>query len=313
MSQTTKKIDVVYVLGKGSRWNNNEIRFSLRSIEKNLKNYRRIFIIGEDPGFLKKVTVIPCEDIFSPSKNADGNIITKVLRACEERGLTRDFLFINDDHLIMKEINAIDVPYFHKGNMIDFPHEYFELNFWRKRLWRTKNILHKKGYPAFHYDCHTPIVFNKKAFVEAMSNFDYKEGIGYTMKSLYANVVCPEKAVTLKGQKKTLFNHRNVEQTKERVKNAAFVSFNDDSLNPALKQWLYESFPEQSSYEKTLPSGKEVEVLNWYNSGKNIEEGILIYMKYGNSKMVERFLLTCRNDKLKMKKLEIHLKKMLYR
>ncbi len=43
-----EKIDLVYILGKGSKWSDNEIRFSLRSIEKYF-DYRKIFIIGEKP------------------------------------------------------------------------------------------------------------------------------------------------------------------------------------------------------------------------------------------------------------------------
>ena len=38
------KIDVVYVLGTGSKWHNNEIRFSLRALEKNLRDYRHIYV-----------------------------------------------------------------------------------------------------------------------------------------------------------------------------------------------------------------------------------------------------------------------------
>ena len=74
-----KQIDVVYVLGTGSNWDNNEIRFSLRSLAKNLKGMGRVFVVGERPAFLQNVIHIPAKDEFNPNVNADGNIILKVL------------------------------------------------------------------------------------------------------------------------------------------------------------------------------------------------------------------------------------------
>lgn len=41
-------MDVCYVLGIGSLYDNLELRLSLRSLEKNAKNLESIFIIGEN-------------------------------------------------------------------------------------------------------------------------------------------------------------------------------------------------------------------------------------------------------------------------
>ena len=119
--------DVIYVLGTGSRWHNNEIRFSLRSLEKNLMGFRRVFVVGECPGFLQNVIHIPATDIFNPQVNADGNIINKVLTACADERISDDFLFINDDHLVLKPIAVSEVPPLHKGDMTTFNPEYWKL------------------------------------------------------------------------------------------------------------------------------------------------------------------------------------------
>ena len=44
-------MDIVYILGNGSKFNNEEIRYSLRSLEK-FVNFDRVFIVGECPKFL---------------------------------------------------------------------------------------------------------------------------------------------------------------------------------------------------------------------------------------------------------------------
>lgn len=272
-------IDVVYVLGTGSHWNNNELRFSLRAIEKNLLNFRKVLIVGEDPGFLTHdVTVISHPDEIGP-QNADGNIIRKVLRACKEDWLTNDFLFINDDHLVMKPVEAAIVPPFHKGNLAKYPDKYWKENYWRTRLEATKNILVAKGYTANHFDCHTPIVFNKKKFVETMKLFNYPDGVGYTMKSLYGNVNCPG-APMLKREKKKVFKKMKLSEIEASTRDAEFVSFNDDGLNGALKLWLIRNFPVRSRFEATEIDDRVIEIATWFNQGSDYEKGVELYKKY---------------------------------
>ena len=50
---------VVYVLGTGSKWKNYELLYSLRSIEKNLKGFTDVVIVGELPSWIQNVIHIP--------------------------------------------------------------------------------------------------------------------------------------------------------------------------------------------------------------------------------------------------------------
>jgi hypothetical protein len=286
-NQNQKSIDLVYVLGKGSPWENNEIRFSLRSVEKNLKGIRKIWIVGEKPEFIRNINHIPFPDELA--NNADGNIIRKVLRVCQEETLTDNFLFINDDHLILKPVMAIDIPPYHKGDLRTFNKEFFEANFWRGRLWRTMIILLAKGYPALHFDCHTPMVMNKARFPEVISNFDFEKQIGYTMKSLYGNLVYPD-AAQINGEKEVLFRPYILNDIIEKVKDKTFMAFNDEGLKIPLKTWLYLNFPDQSKYEK--PSTDPFfEIMKWIVSEeRDFTSGCQLYDKYGKSKKVKRYL-----------------------
>jgi hypothetical protein len=286
-SKKQKSIDVVYVLGTGSNWRNNEIRFSLRSLDKNLQGIRKVWVVGEKPEFLKNINHIPFPDELP--NNVDGNIIRKVLRVCQEQTLTDNFLFINDDHLIMKPVLAGDIPPYHKGNMESFTKEFFEANFWRGRLFRTKNILLQKGYNALHFDCHLPIVLNKKRFPEVMGMFDYEKNIGFTMKSLYGNIVHPD-GPEIKGQKSVIFRPYVLSDIQDRVKKKMFVAFNDDGLRPPLKTWLYANFPVASKYEKAGEQDPFFEIIAWILSEeKDFASGCLIYDKFGKARKVKKY------------------------
>jgi len=283
----TKKMDVVYVLGNGSKWKNNEIRFSLRSIEKNLSGFRNVVIVGELPDFLQNVIHIKAEDIFNPKKNADGNIITKVLAACNDSRVSDDFLFINDDHLVIQPIHVADVPPLHKGDMTTYKSGYWKLNFWRKRLRRTMEVLRSHGLSTLHFDCHTPIIFNKEKFKDIIPVFNYQDDIGYTMKSLYGNVMYPD-GPFLTDQKKTVFRNYTLSQLNKRLGTCTFMSFNDQGLNHSLKWWLMEYFPEPSSYEKTLPREKIIDLWHWNKQGRPYKFGVELFERYYHHKNLIR-------------------------
>jgi hypothetical protein len=282
-------VDVVYVLGTGSRWDNNEIRFSLRSMVQNLQNYRNVYVVGVLPPFLKNVIHVPVQDIFNPDYNADGNIIHKILQVCKQEGLSENFLFINDDHLIIKPMDAGAIPPYHKGCLTTYPESFFQINPWRKRLHRTMKVLLEHNYPTFHFDCHTPIVLNKTRFPEIMGLFDYTKDIGYTMKSLYANVSC-EGGVLLENQKKTIFHAYNLQEINQRLAEPFFMSFNDDGLNTSLKWWLIDQFTNRSEYEKDGPQDLTFDLYNWVHSGQEYKSGVEVYAKYFKHKnLIELF------------------------
>ncbi len=276
----SKKTDVVYVLGKGSRWNENELRFSLRSITENLSNTGNVFIVGECPNYLENIIHISAPDIFNPAVNADGNITTKILAACEYDRISDTFLFINDDHLVIKPMNIANVPPFHKGQMDTYPDDYWNFNHWCKRLELTKDVLLSKQLPCFNFDCHTPILIDKDKFKTIVAGFDYKTGIGFTTKSIYGNSVLANEGVYLTDQKKTIFKHYKLQEIKERILPAQFLSFNDQGLNDSLKWWLIENFPNKCKYESSEPQDRIFELFFWMKNGMPYQEGVAIFKKY---------------------------------
>jgi hypothetical protein len=300
--------DVVYVLGSGSNWKNNEIRFSLRSLEKNLMEFRKIWVVGEKPEFLKNVHFVPHPDELL--NNADGNIIKKVLRICQEKSLTNNFLFINDDHLVLKPIIAVEIKPYHKGDLQSFTKEFFELNFWRGRLFRTKNILLQKGFSTFHFDCHIPMVINKHKFPQVISQFDFERNIGYTMKSLYGNVMYPD-APLMNGEKVTLFRPYTIKDLKIRTSNALFASFNDDGLTPMLKEWLLETFADPSKFEDEKSMDPSFEIISWLRSEeKDYNVGKMLFDRYGKAKKAKKYFSKSETN-ARYAKLEHKLKELL--
>ncbi|HAN19627.1 MAG: hypothetical protein A2X13_14695 [Bacteroidetes bacterium GWC2_33_15] len=280
------QFDVVYAIGNGSRWHDNELRFSLRAIEKNLKGVRNIVIVGKQPNFIDKnnVIFIPADDPLQ--SNADGNIALKVMKACMDERISEDFLFINDDHIINAPMHVSDIGFYHCGNFESFPETFWHSELHRQRLKRTYEVLRKKGYSTFHFDIHVPIIINKKKFLEIVPTFDFKFDIGYTMKSIYANPVVPANKKEHVGDLKIkIFNFKTLEKLKEIFESATFISYNDNGLNGYLKYFLayYLSLP--SKYETyDMEKDPVIHILEYLSiENRDYKKGVELYNKYGRN------------------------------
>jgi hypothetical protein len=140
--------------------------------------------------------------------------------------------------------------------------------------------LNRNGLTAYHYDCHTPILFNKKLFAQVMAQFPIGEGKGLTMKSLYGNVIYGDNGQQLDGEKQTVFSVYPTEQLHKRLERCQFMAFNDSGLNPSLKVWLYNRFPEKSKWETTDMADRYIEIARWLAGPRDFGEGAALFEKY---------------------------------
>jgi len=275
----TEDIDLVYVLGNGSKWNDNEIRFSLRSVQKNLKGVRNIYVVGECPAFLQNVIHVPAKDIFDPSVNADGNMTHKLLQACNLPQLSDNFLFMNDDFIIMQPMVAAEIPWMHKGDMKDRPEAFWKEQFYRHRLRRTFETLRDRMQTTLQYDYHAPMLMNKNDFRLVMQQYDYAEGIGLTFRSIYGNAMqLPAEHLTT--QKKTVYKNYTSAELVRLTENCGFLGYNDQGLNRSLIYFLWKNFQEQSNFEKNEIEDRTIEICSWLEGERDYWKGVAMFRKY---------------------------------
>lgn len=174
-------MDVVYVLGTGSNWDDNELRFSLRSIYSNLEGIRDVYVIGTRPAWLRNVIHIPAKDLNTCK---EANIRDKVLIACAIPELSQQFLHMHDDHLLLAPSHINNVDYWRGSRLIDFANRIKPGNY-RNHVINTAQVLAAAGRATWNYDLHVPIVYDKELFPQAMGAYDWNKC--YTVKSLYCN------------------------------------------------------------------------------------------------------------------------------
>lgn len=233
-------MDIVYTLGTGSEWDNNEIRYSLRSIEKHLKGYNKVFIVGECPEWLTNVIHIP----FKESGHASKNILDKLLLACNDERVSENFMFFNDDFFLIKATSTNNYPYYYQNQL---PREIKSDSYYDEYVVNTHVELKKRGLPAFNFDVHHPIIYNKKKFIDILSQYDFSKKL--VIKSIYCNHQRIEGKFIgdckIKGSIK-------IEHIVSVLRNRHIFSTGNDSVtNPQsdLPNYIKNQFPIKSKYE----------------------------------------------------------------
>lgn len=223
-------IDLLYPLGNGSRLKDFELRMSLRSMERHLKGFDKVWIVGQKPEWLQNVNFIPMKD----DKNSpDYNIMAKIARACEEKELSETFGFFNDDHFLLHDFDIKTFPYYYEGTLEQYANR---KDAYGSRARNSLNHLKTKGLPTKNFDIHTPILYNKEQFLKNIVPLEWING--YIIKSLYANILKIE-GVEIKDNK--------INQPPN--PGDSFFS-TPPYMRASVTRFLSEMFPEKSRFEK---------------------------------------------------------------
>lgn len=160
------EFDAVYPFA-GDPW---ELSHSVRLLRKHSK-VRNIYVIGDDPGL--DVIHVP----FIEMDVKETNIWKKTLAACFIPGLSERFLFINDDHFILKDFD--DLPAYYGAYKDDDCGPQYQ-----QAVARTFEKLMYMGLNTKYFDVHYPCFFEKPKFIECFKVFN---GAEHIMKSAYFN------------------------------------------------------------------------------------------------------------------------------
>lgn len=250
------KIDIVIPFRNSEVWQNNELKYTLRSIEKHLKNYRNIYLIGKCPDFLNSVSndsedkkVIENRIIhqrFGDTSYRTDNIKNKILEACRIPELSDNFLYTNDDIFFLKDVDAINYPYYYDANIINTIKGRTQ-DTYKTSLENTYKVFYRNELPVKHFDIHFPIIYNKQKFVEIITKNNWNLRYGFVIKSLYCNSLKIEGELNIDCKiRKPL---TMMELTGLTLHKDVF-SIDDEAINDAMMNKLKKLYPNKSKYEK---------------------------------------------------------------
>lgn len=259
-----KMIDIVIPLGTGSKWHNNELRYSLRSLEKFGRNIGMVFIVGICPEFLKYATIrnydlggfdiveegvgyIPCQDVCGHERN----IHEKIKLACQDERISENFLLWDDDFFLTEETDLENYPYYHQTSLGDRISTYaIKNNGYCISLRNTEDFLRINNRPTIDFNLHRPIIYNKQKYLDVMEKADWAIGNGYAIESLYCNYYeIPFTNETLTTDLKFL-DEVSMEEINKQLTGRHIFSISDRALFPPMIAYLKMNYFEKSRWEK---------------------------------------------------------------
>ena len=162
--------DVVYFVKDTKE--NEELRYSLRSVEKNFP-HNKVWFFGGCPDGLKPDVYIPVKQNM-PTKYL--NVRGSIREALYNKKLTENFYLFNDDFFIMSSvatvIPAVDGTLGYKIQKLEekYPND-FKIAY-RRRLFNTLVALKDMKLDRMNYELHIPMLINKQKGIDILEKFE---------------------------------------------------------------------------------------------------------------------------------------------
>lgn len=230
---------LLYIIGSGSLHYNEELRFSLRSVERHCKEVDRIIVVGEKVGFLSDK--VEYHYIKEEQGNKEYRIGMKIYNACKSGIIKGDFGFMNDDFFFTRPFDWDNN--YAKSDLINRGVENYQ-----KAIKDTRDYLIDLGFTTYHFDVHTPILYNSDKFLALLPHIQKSmlTSNGMVVKSLYGNINKLQPTFYNDCKLSTLQTPRDF----ERIKDTPIISCSDGSWYNGVRAYLRQQYPNKSKYEQ---------------------------------------------------------------
>ncbi len=164
------KYDIVYMVKDSAP--NEELRHSLRSVEKNWGPRGKVWFFGGCPEGLKPDRFVPAE-MTMPGKWENTHRLMRLICECEE--ISGDFWFFNDDFFVMRPTDE-DMPQQYNGLLPDVI-ELVERGgdasalYWTAQLRVLVDWAEREGFGQVNYEVHKPMLINREKMLAVMEKY----------------------------------------------------------------------------------------------------------------------------------------------
>lgn len=147
---------------------NEELRYSLRSVEKNFP-FNKVWIYGGKPNGIQ-----PDEHVYCRQVGMKWERVRNMLRlACQNNAITEDFWLFNDDFFILKPMPNPENHY--DRTLEEIADEIENRNFGRSiytmRLRELAGLLKHEGKDTKNYAVHMPMLINRKKMAMVLDKY----------------------------------------------------------------------------------------------------------------------------------------------
>lgn len=276
-------ISVLIPLGTGSKVDNWELRYTLRSIEQNFDFDYNITIYSEtELDWVSNVTVKKIPRFYpehllkrwNGTKHYENyyDTLNKLFLASTDEDLSEEVLYVYDDVLLLKKQDLGQIKTLYAGGRFSDNKDYWlnpKGNKWRNTIFQAIDRAREFTADPYLYETHLPRVYHKSKLKEMFKKHPIKSlEIPFAPATLYFNMFYQKPDCNYKKDKESknndikagfygtpnticdVFPSKHMADVLNAVQGKLWVNYNDSGLQPPLKLWIEQSFPQKSKYEK---------------------------------------------------------------
>lgn len=226
-------MDYVYVCRRGD---NEELRYSIRSLVKNLPDVN-VWVIGDAPSWYTG-NIVRVKYFREKYLTVRHNL--KVLSQTSE--INEDFVLMNDDFFVMHPMDSVQV--WHGGSLRDkhrLRSQTQPYSPYTQYLLETYKTVKDSGIEEpLDYELHTPLPTTKSSIAEAIK-----------LPGLWRSITGNQNGIGGEQHDDVKLYHPTSQMYRDRedLDSSPYLSCDDDSFGTLLTKYLMDAFPDPSPYE----------------------------------------------------------------
>lgn len=243
-------VDIIYPYIDEAQWH--ELKYSLRSLEKNCDFIFKVWIVGDAPSWLsKEVNVIALQQRFV---DPACDVASKLKAVIDHPDVGDNFVWMNDDIYFINPVGLEDIQILKVMGLIS-NRKADATDIWRLNLNRTYQKLVELDKSLWNYSTHLPCYYNKQLLLELFELLNLEEE-PYLIATLYHNYHFGHRIpYTLDDRTDSVkigsyCSDFNMERMKEFFKKKKFFNHSVAGFNDKVKEILKKTFPRKSKFEK---------------------------------------------------------------
>jgi len=230
-----------------------EIKHSIRSVEKFFLGERKIFIVGDKPDNFKPYwTHIPHKQVMNLGFAKVMDSISKLQTIVQEDQINPDFVYMYDDQVFLRPFSlgeiSMSVANDHVDSLINYwkPTGTLPSKTWREQFRITIDKLKKNGKGTWNYETHTPRLLNKALITEVIETYIEPGSLStqpVLFATLYGNHVRLNPDISLDrndSYKCGIYHAKDINLIRKDTLNKLVLNYNDNGWDNRLETFIKE-------------------------------------------------------------------------
>lgn len=215
---------------------NEELRYSMRSVVANFETLKNIWVIGDKPDWYSGNFIK-----VNPVSNSFENVRNNLKTVIDTSTISDDFVLMNDDFFISQKQKSVSL--YHGGLLIKRSERHEELagpNYYATFLRKTDTVLRQMGIKEpLNYELHTPMQLNKELLSKTID-------IPLSIRSTYGNIhnIGGEEIKDVK-----IYSHPRFTIDSSKIDNGTPYFSTEDDAFTEMGYLIKDMFPLSSQYE----------------------------------------------------------------